>query len=255
MNQVRKLVVKVGTSTLTHENGRLNLQHIDKLARVIADVSNTGVHTLLVSSGAIAVGVSSLGLRERPTDIPGRQATAAVGQSRLMHVYEKIFDEYGYRVGQILLSHDVLDKKDWLFNVQNTVNRLFEYNVIPIANENDTVAVDDIKIENDTLSATVAVITGAELLVLFSDIDGLYDRDPRLPGATLIPRVEKITDEIRTMAGGSGTERGTGGMQTKLKAAEIANRAGIPIILVNGNKPEYLYDILEGKNPGTIFLP
>ena len=255
MNQVKKLVVKVGTSTLTHENGRLDLLHIDKLVRAIADVSGTGVHTLLVSSGAIAVGVSSLGLDKRPTDIPGRQATAAVGQARLMHVYEKMFDEYGYRVGQILLSHDVLDKPDWLFNVQNTVNRLFEYNVIPIANENDTVAVDDIKIENDTLSATVAVITKADLLVLFSDIDGLYDRDPHLPGATLIKQVDRITDDIRAMAGGRGTERGTGGMQTKLKAAEIANRAGIPMILANGNRPESLYEILEGKNPGTIFLP
>ena len=171
MNQVKKLVVKVGTSTLTHENGRLDLLHIDKLVRAIADVSGTGVHTLLVSSGAIAVGVSSLGLDKRPTDIPGRQATAAVDQTRLMHVYEKMFDEYGYRVGQILLSHDVLDKPDWLFNVQNTVNRLFEYNVIPIANENDTVAVDDIKIENDTLSATVAVITKADLLVLATHPD------------------------------------------------------------------------------------
>jgi len=140
-------------------------------------------------------------------------------------------------------------------NVQNTVNRLFEYNVIPIANENDTVAVDDIKIENDTLSATVAVITKADLLVLFSDIDGLYDRDPHLPGATLIQRVDRITDDIRAMAGGRGTERGTGGMQTKLKAAEIANKAGIPMILANGNRPECLYEILEGKNPGTIFLP
>lgn len=253
---IKRLVVKVGTSTITHPNGKLDLLHIDRLCRVISDISNKGVEVVFVTSGAIGVGVSSIGLARRPHDIPGKQAAAAVGQCRLMNIYEKFFAEYGQKVGQILLTKDVLNSTDGVTHVQNTVNRLLDYGVIPIVNENDTVAVDEIKIgDNDTLSAIVSVIIHADILVLLSDIDGLYDRSPQEAGATLIPRVEGITDEIRAMAGGSGSTLGTGGMLTKLDAAEMVTEKGIPMLLAHGEKPECLYDVLSGEFPGTIFLP
>lgn len=249
-----RIVVKVGTSTLTHENGKLDLLGIERLVRTLADIANAGAQVLLVSSGAIGVGVSTLKLPERPTDIPSKQAAAAVGQCKLMNIYEKIFAEYGYTVGQVLLTGDVLHLEHGYEHVRNTVERLLDYGVIPIVNENDTVAVDEIKIgDNDTLSAIVAVIARADLLVLLSDIDGLYDHDPHQGDAKLLPVVHGVTPEVRAMAGGSVSGVGTGGMITKLDAAEMVNKAGIPMVLTNGAAPENLYAIAEGESIGTLF--
>ncbi len=250
----KRIVVKVGSSTLTLPNGKLDMLGIERLVRALAGIANTGTQVLLVSSGAIAVGVSTLKLPEKPKDIPSKQAAAAVGQCRLMDIYEKIFAEYGYTVGQVLLTGDVLHLEHGYEHVSNTVNRLLDYGVIPIVNENDTVAVDEIKIgDNDTLSAIVAVIAKADLLVLLSDIDGLYDHDPHEGNAKLLPVVHSVTDEIRAMAGGSVSTVGTGGMVTKLDAADMVNQAGIPMILTNGARPEDLYAIAEGKSVGTLF--
>ncbi len=249
-----RIVVKVGTSTLTHQNGKLDLLRIEKLVRTLSDIANAGTQVLLVSSGAIGVGVSTLKLPARPEDIPSKQAAAAVGQCRLMNIYEKIFAEYGYTVGQVLLTADVLHLTDGYEHVHNTIERLLDYGVIPIVNENDTVSVDEIKIgDNDTLSAIVSVIAKADLLILLSDIDGLYDHDPHQAGAKRIPIVRGVTDKIRACAGGSVSGMGTGGMITKLDAADMVNKAGIPMVLANGADPEVLYRIAEGESIGTLF--
>ena len=250
----KRIVIKVGTSTITHENGKLDLVHIERLVRVISDISNRGTEVILVTSGAIGVGVSSLRLAEKPKDIPGKQAAAAVGQCRLMNIYEKFFSEYGYGVGQILLSGDILELDRGTENVKNTINRLIGYGVIPIVNENDTVSTEEIQIgDNDTLSAIVAILSGADLLVLLSDIDGLYDHDPHKGNAHLIPLVEGVTGDIRAMATGSSTNLGTGGMVTKLNAAQMVNDKGTDMLLTNGATPENIYDYLDGKHPGTLF--
>ena len=256
MHSVKRVVVKVGTSTLTHETGRLNLCRIEKLVRCISDLKNRGYDIVLVSSGAIGVGLGQLGISERPHSTQEKQAVAAIGQCELMFIYSKIFDEYGLNVAQILLTKDVITDIERKENVLNTFEQLFQYNsVIPIVNENDTVSVEEIEFgDNDTMSAVVAKLIGAELLILLSDIDGLYDSDPhKNPNATLIPEVDKIDDSVKALAGGAGSARGTGGMVTKLMAAEIATAAGCDMILANGKSPEILYDIFDNSYRGTLF--
>jgi len=255
MNLVKRMVVKVGTSTLTYENGKLNIGRIDKLTRTISDIKNRGIEVVLVSSGAIGVGVGKLGLKERPTLTREKQAAAAVGQCELMYLYDKMFSEYGYKAGQVLLTRDVIDNPERKENVINTFNTLLDMQVVPVVNENDAISIDEIVIgDNDTLSAVVSVLTDADLLVILTDIDGLYDKDPRNHSdAKLITEVEKITDEIKEVAGGAGSERGTGGMFTKVMAAERASKNGIQTVVCNGENPTILYDIISGEDVGTLF--
>ncbi len=259
-----KIVVKVGTSTLTHEGGKLNFRSFDALARVLSDIQNMGNEIILVSSGAIAVGAGKLQMKERPTVLSLKQAAAAVGQCELMHLYDKFFGEYGKMVAQILLTGEDVDSPEKKQNLINTFNSLLEMNIIPIVNENDSVSYAEIEADNeehkvfgdnDTLSAVVAVLCGADKLVLLSDIDGLYDGNPNEnPEARLIREVRVIDDEIRALAGGAGSGRGTGGMITKLQAAELATEHGIDMYIANGSTPEILYDIASGKPAGTLFV-
>ena len=255
LNNIRRMVVKVGTSTLTYDNGKLNIGRIDKLARTIADIKNRGVEVVLVSSGAIGVGVGKLGLKERPTLTREKQAAAAVGQCELMYLYDKLFSEYGYKTGQVLLTRDVIDIPERKENVMNTFNTLLDMHVVPVVNENDAVSVDEIVIgDNDTLSSVVSVLTDADLLVILTDIDGLYNKDPRKNNdAVRISEVDKITDDIKQIAGGAGSLRGTGGMYTKVLAAERASEHGVSTVVCNGENPTILYDIIEGKDVGTLF--
>lgn len=255
INLLKRMIVKVGTSTLTYENGKLNIGRIDKLARTIADIKNRGIEVVLVSSGAIGVGVGKLGLKEKPTLTREKQAAAAVGQCELMYLYDKMFSEYGYKTGQVLLTRDVIDNPERKENVTNTFNTLLDMNVVPVVNENDAISIDEIVIgDNDTLSAVVATITNADLLVILTDIDGLFDKDPRTNlDAKRISVVEKITDEIKQVAGGAGSTRGTGGMFTKVLAAERALEAGVWTVVCNGENPTILYDIIDGKDIGTLF--
>lgn len=250
-----RLVVKVGSSTLTHKTGKMNLARCEALCRILCDLSNAGHEVVLVSSGAIAMGVSKLRLGERPSDIPTKQAAASVGQSELMYMYDKFFSEYGHTVAQILMTGDDFSHKDRLLNFKNTVNRLIALSAIPIVNENDTVATDEIKVgDNDTLSALVAVNVDADLLVLLSDIDGLYTADPRKDErAVLIPRVTELTEEVESLGGGAGSSVGTGGMKTKLIAAKIVMNEGCRMVITNGERPEDLYRIVNGKAVGTLF--
>ena len=251
----KRIVVKVGSSTLTHPGGGINLRRVDELVKVLADIKNSGCEIILVSSGAVAAGVGKLGLKERPGDMPGKQAAAAVGQSELMYLYDKGFGEYNHSIGQVLLTYDAIEHSARRKNVHNTFERLLEMGVIPVVNENDTVSVDELKIgDNDTLSAEVAILTGADVLVIFSDIDGLYTANPASdPGARLVPLVTRIDDALMQTAGGAGSSRGTGGMQTKLIAARRAGSAGIDMAILNGVRPHLLYDLLEGKPVGTRF--
>lgn len=259
VNQVRRIVIKVGTSTLTHATGKLNLRRIDRLTRCVADLENRGYQVVLVSSGAIGVGAKKLRLPERPTELRMKQAAAAVGQCELMHIYDKMFLEYGVTVAQILLTaEDVVDHSSRRQNVHNTFSALMETGVIPIVNENDSVSVKEIQFgDNDSLSADVAKLCEADLLVIFTDIDGLYDDNPNEnPEARLIRVVRGfISDKLRKAAGGAGTKFGTGGMATKLNAAEICMNANIPMFVVNGSEPEILFDLLDGRLEGTLFLP
>lgn len=250
-----RIVVKVGTSTLTHSSGRMNLRRIEKLCRVISDLKNEGHEMILVSSGAIGMGVGKLSLRERPDDIPTKQACAAIGQCELMYVYDKEFSEYHHTVAQILITGADIANEMRHQNFKNTVTRLLEFGALPIINENDTVATDEIVIgDNDTLGAVVAVSVGAELLILLSDIEGLYTADPHKdPGARLITQVDEITEEILQLGEGKGSMLGTGGMKTKLHAAEIATAAGIDMVIANGREPDILYDIVSGNPAGTFF--
>ena len=254
-----RVVIKVGTSTLAHTGGRLNIRRVELLCKVLSDMKNAGCEVLLVSSGAIGMGVGKLGLSGRPEDMPGKQAAAAVGQCELMYTYDKLFAEYRHTVAQILLTADDIQDKRRSSHVHDTLERLLQWGALPIINENDAVAIDEIGVhttigENDTLSATVAKLVNADLLVLLSDIDGLYTADPRKdPNATLIPRVEAITPEIFSLAGGTGSALGSGGMATKLKAAQLAMDAGIDMVITNGEDPEKLYALLEGKSIGTLF--
>lgn len=251
-----RTVIKIGTSTLTHDNGSVNLRRIEALCRIVSDIMNSGEEIILVSSGAIGMGVGKLGLKSRPSDIAGKQACAAVGQCELMYEYDKLFGEYNHTVAQILLTAPDLACDDRREKFENTVERLLDLGVLPIINENDTVATEEIVFgDNDTLAAKVAVTVNADLLILLSDIDGLYTADPhKNPEARLIAEVREITDDIMSIAGKAGTDRGTGGMETKLKAAKIATVAGCDMIIANGSAPELLYDIVEGKSVGTRFF-
>ena len=250
-----RIVVKIGTSTLTHATGNMNLRRVETLCRVLSDLKNAGHEIILVSSGAIGMGVGKLGLRERPSDMPGKQAAAAVGQCELMYVYDKLFSEYNHTVAQILLTGDDLNHEDRRQNFCNTRSRLLEMQVLPIINENDTVATEEIKVgDNDTLAAIVATVTRSDLLILLSDIDGLYTADPRKdPSATLIPDVYTLNEEILALAGDAGSSLGTGGMRTKLYAARLCTESGTDMVIANGEHPEFLYDIAEGKPIGTKF--
>lgn len=251
----KRLVVKVGTSTLTYENGRLNLRRIETLVRVLSDIKNQGREVILVTSGAIGVGVGHLGLHERPRDTGGKQAAAAVGQCELMYCYDKHFSEYGHVTAQVLLTRDVVEDEHRKTNVVNTIERLLAYGAIPIVNENDTVSVEEIEFgDNDTLSAVVAVLAQADALLMLTDIDGLYTADPHTRAdAELIPVVETIDATVTQLASGAGSARGTGGMITKLHAAAMATDHGIPTVILNGSRPARLYDLLEGQPVGTLF--
>lgn len=256
LKEKKRVVVKVGTSTLTHRTGRLNIRRVEGLVKNLADLQNAGHEIILVSSGSIGLGMAKLGLMDRPKDTPTKQACAAVGQCELMYLYDKLFSEYSLNVAQLLLTKFVL-LEDRRRNVQNALEKVISLGAIPIVNENDTVAIDELELEvgeNDSLAATVASIAKADLLIIMSDIDGLYDSDPRLdPDAQLIPVVNGITPEIRKLAGGAGTSLGTGGMITKLNAAEIANENGIDMIILNGKNPDNLYWLFETGKLGTTF--
>ncbi|MCI2056540.1 MAG: glutamate 5-kinase [Oscillibacter sp.] len=256
-----RIVVKVGTSTLTHDTGALNLQSMEHLIRALADLSGYGHEVILVSSGAIAIGTAKLALPERPKELRMKQAAAAVGQCRMMHLYDKLFSEYNRSVAQILLTGEDVEDPERAEHLSGTFEALLKMGVIPVVNENDSVSSAEIETgrhkvlgDNDTLSAIVAKLCRADLLILLSDIDGLYDADPHTnPGAKLIHRVEALTPEILDMAGGAGTWRGTGGMATKLSAAEVAMGAGCDMVITNGARMEDLYDIVAGKDIGTRF--
>jgi len=251
-----KIVVKVGTSTLTHASGHLNIRRMETLVKVLSDLKNAGHKIVLVSSGAIGMGVGKLSLTARPKDMPTKQAAAAVGQCELMYIYDKLFSEYNHIVAQLLLTGADIENEQRRSNFENTMSRLLELDALPIINENDTVATEEIALgDNDTLGAIVACAVKADLLVLLSDIEGLYTSDPHKdPNARLIARVEAITPEILALAGEKGSELAVGGMATKLKAASMANSHGIDMIITNGQKPENLYEILDGREVGTRFL-
>ena len=250
-----RIVIKIGTSTLAHPTGHLNIRLVEQLCKVISDIKNAGHQVILVSSGAIGMGVGKLGLRCRPKDIPTKQAAAAVGQCELMYTYDKLFGEYNHTVAQLLITGEDVEIHDRHENFRNTLNRLLELEAIPILNENDTVATDEIVIgDNDTLAAIVAKSVSADILVLLSDIDGLFTADPHKdPNAKLISHIETIDDSIRALGGGSASSQGTGGMATKLRAAEISTEAGCEMVITNGKNPDALYDILDGKPVGTTF--
>ena len=254
-DKIKRAVIKVGTSTLTYEGGRLNIRRIEKLVKTIADIRNSGIEVVLVSSGAIGVGMGKAGITKRPDCPREKQALAAIGQCELMNFYGAMFENYSHTVAQILLTKDVVDKEQMRANAKNTFEMLFTLNAIPIVNENDTVSTEQIEFgDNDTLSAIVAELVEADLLVLLSDIDGLYDKDPhKNDDAKVIEQVDIIDDNIRAVAGGTGTSRGTGGMVTKIAAAEIATSAHVDMIIANGAHPEILYDIFDGKKVGTLF--
>lgn len=263
MKDKKRIVIKLGTSTLTYPNGKLNFHRIELISRILSDLRNRGLDIVLVSSGAIATGAIRLGMKEKPKDLPGKQAAAAVGQAALMRIYEKFFGNYNQIVAQALITKSVIETPLTKLNAENTFNRLLEWGTIPIVNENDTIATDEIEAgykgrpefgDNDTLSATVAALIKADLLVLMSDIDGLFTADPRKdPEASIIRVVEDINDAIEEAAEGAGTDFGTGGMVTKIRAARICKAAGIDTLIMNSASPELLYEALEGKDIGTLF--
>ncbi len=257
----KRIVVKVGTSTITNESGNIDIRAIDHLCRAVAGVENMGYDLVLVSSGAIAVGANKMRLPQKPKEIKMKQAAAAVGQTELMHLYDKLFGEYNRMVGQILLDNADFSDPHRSENLKNTFDALLENHIIPIVNENDSVSHAEIESDkklfsdNDMLSALVAIFCNACKLVIFSDIDGLYDGNPQTdPAAKLISRVEEIDDKLKSVASGSGSNRGTGGMITKLEAAELATSHGIDVLVTNGKNPEKLYDIIEKKKVGTLFV-
>ncbi len=251
-----RIVIKIGTSTLAHTTGRLNIRRVEELVKVMSDLKNSGHEVILVSSGAIGMGAGKLSLKGKPSDIPTKQAAAAVGQCELMYTYDKLFSEYNHTVAQILLTGSDFRREDRHQNFTNTMMRLLQLDVLPIINENDTVATDEISVgDNDTLSALVAESIKADLLVLMSDIDGLYTADPhKNPDAALIPEIRELSAEIMALGGEAGSALGTGGMRTKLHAAEICTKNGTDMIITNGQNPRILYDIAEGKSVGTRFL-
>ena len=250
-----RIVIKIGTSTLAHPTGHLNIRRVEQLCKIMSDIKNAGHELILVSSGAIGMGVGKLGLRERPKDIPSKQAAAAVGQCELMYTYDKLFSEYHHTVAQLLITGDDTTNDTRRLNFTNTLSRLLELGALPVINENDTVATDEIVIgDNDTLAAIVARSVHADMLILLSDIDGLYTADPHThPEAALLHHVARVDDHIREIAGISSSTQGTGGMVTKLHAADICLGCGCKMVIANGNNPGNLYDILEGKTVGTTF--
>lgn len=260
IKNIKRVVIKVGTSTLTYENGNINLDRIEKITRSIADLMNRGNEVVLVTSGAIGVGVSKMNLKERPSTIREKQAAASVGQVALMNIYSKLFGEYGYSVGQILLTKDIIEYERSRNNVINTFETLMESRIIPIVNENDSVSIDEIENvsrfgDNDNLAATVSSIINAELLIILSDIDGFYDSNPRKnKNAKLIKVVTDITDEVESCAEGAGSSLGTGGMETKISAAKVVTKNGTNMILANGKDPSIIIRILNGEDVGTLFL-
>lgn len=251
-----RIVIKIGTSTLAHSTGRINIRRVEELCKVISDLKNAGNEIILVSSGAIGMGVGKLSLEAKPTDIPTKQAAAAVGQCELMYVYDKIFSEYNHTVAQILITGDDIENNDRRINFENTMCRLLELGVLPIVNENDSVSISEIEIgDNDTLGAVIATATDADLLIILSDIDGLFTADPhKSENAKLLHKVTEITPEIESMIGGVGSQLGTGGMMTKIKAAKTVNSKGIDMVIANGSNPDVLYDIVDGKDVGTRFV-
>lgn len=251
----RTVVLKVGTSTLTHSTGMLNLRRIEELVRNICDLQNSGRRMILVSSGAVSAGLAKIGFVKRPDKLEEKQAAAAVGQCELMNLYDGLFSKYGHKVAQMLLTRDAVERPTMRHNAEGTFRVLLERGCIPIINENDSVSFEELEFGgNDTLSAYVACLSKADLVINMSDIDGLYDSDPRKnKDAKFIEYVEKIDDKITALAGDKGTERGTGGMKAKLTAASIAVNAGIPMIILNGTNPDILYDVFEGKAKGTYF--
>ncbi len=258
-SQAKRIVVKVGTSTLTHESGKPNIRCIERLCRVLADLSNSGRDIVLVTSGAVGMGVGRLGLSERPSDTAGRQAMAAVGQCELMAMYDKFFLEYGKNCAQVLITGDIVDHESQLQHLRNCIDKLLELSIIPVINENDAVSVDELEGhnfgDNDNLSSVVARMINADALIMMTDIDGLYDHDPhKFTEAVRIPVVLEINDSIKALAGGTGSKRGTGGMATKLAAAERATAEGVDAYIVAGDSPEILYDLTDGKQVGTHFV-
>ncbi|GAB1432476.1 glutamate 5-kinase [Spirochaetota bacterium] len=262
LGNVKRLVVKVGTSTLTYESGMINLGRIEKLARVLSDLANSGIEIVLVSSGAIGLGTAKLKLKARPKTVPEKQAAAAVGQGELMALYGKFFSEYSHIVGQILLTRDIVENLKGRQNAINTFESLIKSGVIPIVNENDSVSIEEIATDknrvfgdNDTLSAIVSGLVDADLLIILSDIDGFYSEDPkRNPDSKLISVVETIDEQLEKCAGGEGSSRGTGGMITKLNAAKVALASGIDVVIANGSSPEIVVDIIGGQDKGTLFV-
>lgn len=251
-----RIVIKIGTATLAHKTGNLNIRRVEQLCKVLSDLKNSGHELVLVSSGAIGMGVGKLGLHERPSDMPSKQAAAAIGQCELMYTYDKLFSEYHHNVAQILLTGSDIQDTQRRANFHNTLFRLLELGAIPIINENDTIATEEIVIgDNDTLAAVVAQSVDADLLILLSDIEGLYTADPKMdPSASMLHTVTEITPEILALAGGSGSSLGTGGMTTKLHAAQTVNAAGIDMVIANGSDPNILYAIVDGERVGTRFV-
>lgn len=257
ISEKKRIVIKLGTSTLAHSTGKLNIRRMTNLVRVISDLHNSGREIIMVSSGAVGLGAGKLGLSRKPKDTRMKQAVAAVGQCELMHIYDDMFEKYSVTVAQILLTKTIINNSNHCSNFRNTVESLISMGVIPIINENDTIAIDELELEigeNDSLSALVAELSEADLLLILSDIDALYDDDPRTnPDAKPISFVEKITPEIEKVAGGAGSSLGTGGMSTKINAAKIAAAAGIDMVIMNGKNPDLLYDLFEDKELGTFF--
>ena len=257
ISEKHRIDKKLGTSNLAHKTGKLNIRRMTNLVRVISDLHNSGREIIIVSSGAVGLGAGKLGLAEKPKDTRSKQAVAAIGQCELMHIYDDMFAKYSITVAQILLTKTIISNPDHCRNFENTIEKLVSMDVIPIVNENDTIAIDELELEigeNDSLSAMVAELSNADLLLILSDIDGLYDDDPRTnPDAKQIHFVKEITPEIEQAAGGAGTKLGTGGMATKINAAKIAGEAGIDMIIMNGRDPELLYDLFEDKEIGTYF--
>lgn len=257
LKDIKRVVVKVGTTSITHKNGKVDLRKLERLAVVLTDINNRGIDVVLVSSGAIAVGTDKLGLNERPRDTIGKQVASAVGQAILMQMYERFFGEYNQKIAQILVTMAVFDAPHKIKNVQNTVNSLLKLGVIPIVNENDSVATDEFNefSDNDTLSAYMASAIDSDLLIILSDIDGMYTADPNKDkNATIINVVPEIDDSVYELASGSASKLGTGGMITKVKAADRLSKKGIDMVIASGDEPSILYDIVDGKDVGTLFV-
>lgn len=251
-----RIVVKIGTSTLAHPGGRLNIRNVEELVKVLSDLKNAGHEIILVSSGAIGMGIGKLNMNREQMDIPAKQAAAAVGQCELMHTYDTLFLKYSHTVGQILITSEDIEDPERRANFENTMKTLLEFGALPVVNENDTVATTEINSvgDNDTLGAIVAKTIDADILILMSDIDGLFTADPNKDAdARLIETVEEITKEIEAFAGGAGSDMGTGGMATKIGAAQMVTESGCDMVIINGNYPDKLYDIVEGKSAGTLF--